>query len=78
MKKYLAYSVSLVFLVSVGVVFAEIKTLIKEYTYQASKHKIEPSPIFHFEESCVGYYTDLYKPPLEKYEFIDNNYMLKL
>jgi hypothetical protein len=46
MKKYLAYSVSLVFLVSAGLVFAEIKTLIKEYTYQAGKHKIEPSSIF--------------------------------
>ncbi|OGP90242.1 MAG: hypothetical protein A2031_05275 [Deltaproteobacteria bacterium RBG_19FT_COMBO_43_11] len=37
MKKYLAYSVYLVFLVSAGFVFAEIKTLIKEYTYQASE-----------------------------------------
>jgi len=46
MKKYLAYSVCLVFLVSAGFVFAEIRTLIKEYTYQAGEHKIEPSSIF--------------------------------
>lgn len=37
MKKCLAYSVSLVFLVSASLVFAEIKSLIKEYTYQAGE-----------------------------------------
>lgn len=36
MKKYLAYSVCLVSIISAGSVFAEIKSLIKEYTYQAS------------------------------------------
>jgi tetratricopeptide (TPR) repeat protein len=37
MKKYLAYSVCLVFIISAGFVFAEIKSLVKEYTYQASE-----------------------------------------
>ena len=46
MKKYLAYSACLIFIISGGFVFAEIKSLVKEYTYQASEHKIEPSPIF--------------------------------
>lgn len=36
MKKYLAYFVFLVFLVSAGFAFAEIKSLVKEYTYQAN------------------------------------------
>jgi hypothetical protein len=54
MKKFLIYFVCLVFIISASLVFAEIKSLVKEYTYQASEHKIEPSPIFHFKESCVG------------------------
>jgi tetratricopeptide (TPR) repeat protein len=37
MKKYLAYSVCLIFIISAGFVFAEIKSLVKEYTYQASE-----------------------------------------
>jgi hypothetical protein len=37
MKKYLAYSVYLIFIISAGFVFAEIKSLVKEYTYQASE-----------------------------------------
>lgn len=37
MKKYLAYFACLVFIISAGFVFAEIKSLVKEYTYQASE-----------------------------------------
>jgi tetratricopeptide (TPR) repeat protein len=37
MKKFLIYFVCLVFMFSAGPVFAEIKTLVKEYTYQASE-----------------------------------------
>jgi len=46
MKKYLAYSVCLIFIISAGFVFAEIKSPVKKYTYQASEQKIEPLPIF--------------------------------
>lgn len=46
MKKYLAYSVCLIFIISADFVFAEIKSLVKENTHQASEHKIESLPIF--------------------------------
>jgi tetratricopeptide (TPR) repeat protein len=43
MKKYLAYIACFVFVISAGFVFAEIKSLVKEYTYQASELDSKPS-----------------------------------
>lgn len=55
MKKFLIYFVCLIFIMSASLVFAEIKSLIKEYTYQASEHKIEPSPIFSLAEMAAAF-----------------------